>query len=69
MRNEAEYHAFQYAKKVGVKLVIAVPNYELLPLVEKKVKEYDFKVLFIFMDPISLFSLMRQMYGSTSKSG
>jgi sugar phosphate isomerase/epimerase len=45
MRNEAEVtNAFQYAKKVGVKLVIAVPNYELLPLVEKKVKEYDFKV-------------------------
>lgn len=45
MKSEAEINnAFAYAQKVGVKLVIAVPNYELIPLVEKKVKEYDFKV-------------------------
>jgi inosose dehydratase len=35
--------AFAYAKRVGVKLVVGVPNYELLPYVDKKVKEYDFK--------------------------
>jgi sugar phosphate isomerase/epimerase len=35
--------AFEYAKRVGVKLVVGVPNYELLPYVDKKVKEYDFK--------------------------
>ena len=45
MKSEAEVNnAFAYAKKVGVKLIIGVPDYELLPLVEKKVKEYDFKV-------------------------
>jgi sugar phosphate isomerase/epimerase len=34
--------AFAYAKRVGVKLIVGVPNYELLPYVDKKVKEYDF---------------------------
>lgn len=35
--------AFEYAKRVGVKLIVGVPNVELLPYVDKKVKEYDFK--------------------------
>lgn len=35
--------AFAYAKRVGVKLIVGVPNYDLLPYVDKKVKEYDFK--------------------------
>ena len=35
--------AFAYAKRVGVKLIVGVPNYNLLPYVDKKVKEYDFK--------------------------
>ncbi len=34
--------AFEYAKRVGVKLVVGVPNVELLPHVDKKVKEYGF---------------------------
>lgn len=43
MKSEAEIdRAFEYAKRVGVKLVVGVPNYELLPYVDKKVKEYDF---------------------------
>lgn len=33
---------FDYAKRVGVKLIVGVPNYELLPYVDEKVKEYDF---------------------------
>ena len=33
---------FAYAKRVGVKLVVGVPNYDLLPYVNEKVKEYDF---------------------------
>ncbi len=42
MRSEKEIDdAFEYAKKVGVKLIVGVPNYELLPYVDKKVKEYD----------------------------
>jgi len=27
---------------VGVKLIVGVPNYDLLPYVDQKVKEYDF---------------------------
>ncbi|WP_167613604.1 sugar phosphate isomerase/epimerase family protein [Maribellus sediminis] len=33
---------FDYAKRVGVKLIVGVPDYELLPYVDQKVKEYDF---------------------------
>jgi len=44
MKSEAEVdRAFDYAKRVGVKLIVSVPNYELLPYVEKKVQEYDFR--------------------------
>lgn len=43
MKTEAETdRAFEYAKRVGVKLVVGVPTYELLPYVDKKVKEYGF---------------------------
>lgn len=42
MRSEKEIdNAFEYAKRVGVKLIVGVPNVELLPYVDKKVKEYD----------------------------
>jgi sugar phosphate isomerase/epimerase len=44
MNSEAEIdRAFDYAKRVGVKLIIGVPKYDLLPYVDKKVKEYDMK--------------------------
>jgi len=37
MRSEKEIDdAFAYAKRVGVKLIVGVPNYELLPYVEKR---------------------------------
>ena len=43
MKTEAEVdRAFEYAKRVGVKLIVGVPEYELLPYVDKKVKEYGF---------------------------
>jgi sugar phosphate isomerase/epimerase len=43
MKTEAETdRAFEYAKRVGVKLIVGVPTYELLPYVDKKVKEYGF---------------------------
>ncbi|MDX9881929.1 MAG: sugar phosphate isomerase/epimerase family protein [Prolixibacteraceae bacterium] len=43
MKSEADIdRAFEYAKRVGVKLIVGVPNYELLPYVDKKVKEYGF---------------------------
>lgn len=45
MKSEEEIDkAFEYAKRVGVKLIVAVPNYELLPYVDKKVKQYGFNV-------------------------
>jgi sugar phosphate isomerase/epimerase len=36
--------AFAYAKLVGVTLVIGVPDIEFLPYVDKKVKEYNFRL-------------------------
>lgn len=45
MKSEAEVdRAFEYAKRVGVKLLVGVPNYELLDYVEGKVKQYDIKL-------------------------
>ncbi len=35
-------NAFAYAKRVGVKMIVGIPNHEALPHIEKKVKEYDF---------------------------
>ena len=40
---EAIDEAFEYAKRVGVKLIVGVPSYELLPYVDQKIKEYDMK--------------------------
>jgi len=37
-------NAFDYAKAAGMKVIIGVPAPELLPLVNKKVKQYDIKV-------------------------
>jgi sugar phosphate isomerase/epimerase len=43
MKSEGQIDsAFAYAKRVGVKLIIGVPDYDLLPYVNKKVKEYGF---------------------------
>jgi hypothetical protein len=43
MKSEADVdQAFEYAKRVGVTLLVGVPEHELLGYVEKKVKEYDF---------------------------
>ncbi|GGB85202.1 sugar phosphate isomerase/epimerase family protein [Dyadobacter sediminis] len=36
-------NAFEYAKKVGVKLIVGIPAHADLKYVEKKVKEYDIK--------------------------
>lgn len=42
MKNEEDVHrAFEYAKAAGIKIIIGVPEHELLPLTEKKVKEYN----------------------------
>lgn len=43
MRSKEEVDkCFEYAKRVGVKTIVGVPNYELLPYVDQKVKEYGF---------------------------
>nr|WP_321356276.1 sugar phosphate isomerase/epimerase family protein [uncultured Draconibacterium sp.] len=45
MKSEKEIdQAFEYARRVGVKLIVAVPEYDLLPYVDKKVKEYGFNI-------------------------
>lgn len=45
MKNEAEAdRAFDYAKRLGVKLIVAVPNLEILPYVNRKVREYDMRI-------------------------
>lgn len=45
MKNEEEVkNAFRYAKAANMKLIIGVPNHELLPLVEKYVKETDIRL-------------------------
>lgn len=45
MKNEAEVdQAFDYAKKAGMKMVVGVPNHELLDYVEQKVKDYDIQL-------------------------
>jgi inosose dehydratase len=35
--------AFDYAKRVGVNLIVGVPEHELLPYINEKVKEYNFR--------------------------
>jgi inosose dehydratase len=42
MKNEEEVNrAFEYAKAAGIKIIIGVPEHELLLLAEEKVKEYN----------------------------
>lgn len=42
MASEKEIdQAFDYAKRVGVKLIVGIPEHNLLPYVDEKVKEYD----------------------------
>jgi sugar phosphate isomerase/epimerase len=43
MKSEGEIdRAFEYAKRVGVNLIVGVSDYELLPYVDQKVKKYGF---------------------------
>ncbi len=42
MKTKEEVDAcFEYAKRVGVKTIVGVPEYNLLPYVSEKAKEYD----------------------------
>ena len=43
MKSEAEAdQAFAYCKRAGLTLVVGVPEHELLPYIDRKVKEYGF---------------------------
>jgi len=45
MKSEAEVdRAFEYAKAAGMKLIVGVPNYELLDYTNRKVQQYDIPV-------------------------
>jgi sugar phosphate isomerase/epimerase len=45
MNNEGQVNqAFDYAKAAGMRVIIAAPSYEMLPMIDKKVKQYDIKV-------------------------
>jgi sugar phosphate isomerase/epimerase len=45
MNKEPEVNrAFEYAKAAGMKVIVGVPAPELLPLVDKKVRQYNIKV-------------------------
>ncbi len=45
MKNKEEVdQAFNYAKMAELKMIIGVPNHELLEYVEEKVKQYDIKL-------------------------
>jgi len=45
MKNEAEVkNAFRYAQAAGMQMIIGVPNHELLPMVERYVKETNIRL-------------------------
>jgi inosose dehydratase len=45
MTSEEEVdRAFEYAKALGVSMIVGVPDYNLLPLAEKKVKDYNIRL-------------------------
>ena len=43
-KEEQVNQAFEYAKAAGMKVIIAAPTPEMLPLIDKKVSQYDIKV-------------------------
>ena len=45
MKSEAEVNrAFEYAKEAGMRIIVGVPNYDLLEFVDKKVKEFNIPI-------------------------
>lgn len=43
-KEEQVHQAFDYAKAAGMEVIVGVPSYELLGLVNEKVKQYDIKM-------------------------
>jgi sugar phosphate isomerase/epimerase len=55
--------AFDYARRVGVDLIVGVPNHELLPCIDQKVKEYDMKYAIHLHGPdIELYPNAKDIY-------
>ncbi|TKJ39495.1 MAG: xylose isomerase [Planctomycetes bacterium B3_Pla] len=45
MKNEDQVHqAFDYAKAAGMKVIVASPAPQMLPMIDEKVRQYDIKV-------------------------
>jgi inosose dehydratase len=70
MRNERDVNnAFEYAKAAGMKVIIGVPNHDLLTLVNKKVRQYDIKVAIhnhgptdkVYPTPASAYELIKDL--------
>ncbi len=70
MKNADEVdRAFEYAKIAGMEVIIGVPEHALLPLVDRRVKEYDIKVAIhnhgpgdkVYPSPQSAYDLIRNL--------
>lgn len=70
MKNERDVNnAFDYAKAAGMKVIIGVPNHDLLSLVNKKVLQYDIKVAIhnhgptdkVYPTPASAYELIKDL--------
>ena len=68
LAQEAEVEqAFAYARAAGMEMIVGVPDHGLLPLVEKKVKQYDLKLAIhnhgptdkVYPSPQSAYDLIR----------
>ena len=62
-------NAFDYAKRVGVKLIVGIPNHEDLAYVDKKVKEYDIRYAIhihgpgdkLYPNAVSVYNLVKDL--------
>ncbi len=59
---------FNYAKAVGVDMIVGVPNYELLDYTEQKVKEYNIRIAIHNHGPMDkLYPSPKEVYERISK--
>ncbi len=70
MKSEQDIdHAFSYAKKAGVNMIVASPAYDLLPYLEKRAKESQIRIAIhnhgpedkLFPDVNSIYSKIKNM--------
>jgi inosose dehydratase len=69
MKTEAEVdRAFDYAQRVGVKMIVGVPNYELLDYAEQKVKDTDIRLAIHLHGPdMPLYPSATDIWNNVSK--